>query len=211
MSKKIKIAVISANGKLGKLVVNEAIKRGMDVTAFVRSQNQTKTSKVVIKDVFEITKSDLENFDFVVNAFGVWKEDELYLFNKEIQHLCDILSETNTRLIHLGGAGSLYVDNNTMLYQTKDFPKEFYLLASQHASAFLELKKRNDVKWTVFHPAANLIFDGKKIGEYKLGNEFLQLSSNGKSEISYDDFSLAIVDEIEKGNHIHQRLSVVWK
>ena len=66
----MKIAVVAANGKEGKLVVREAIRRGHDVTVFVRGENRTDAEKCVSKDLFNLTADDLADFDVVVDAFG---------------------------------------------------------------------------------------------------------------------------------------------
>ena len=71
----MKIAVVCANGKAGKLIVKEAVDRGLDVTAVVREENQTAAQKVLTKDLFALTKADLEGFDVVIDAFGAWTAD----------------------------------------------------------------------------------------------------------------------------------------
>lgn len=73
----MKIAVVCANGKAGKLITNEAVKRGHDVAAIVRKENQTIAKKVILKDLFDLTESDLIGFDVVVDAFGVWTSEKI--------------------------------------------------------------------------------------------------------------------------------------
>ena len=77
--------------------------------------------------------------------------------------------------------------------------------------ALNELRKRNDVRWTYISPAGDFQADGERSGEYLLGGEELTLNERGESIISYADYAIAMVDEIEKGNHIQQRISVVRK
>ena len=108
--KNMKIAVICANGKAGKLIVKEAQDRKLDVTAVVRGENKTEASQVITKDLFDLTAADLKGFDVVIDAFGAWTEDTLPLHSTSLKHLCDILSGTDTRLLVVGGAGSLYVN-----------------------------------------------------------------------------------------------------
>lgn len=67
-----KIAVVAANGKAGKLIVEEAVQRDMDVTAFVRSENATVAQKAIVRDIMNLTAEDLVGFDAVVDAFGAW-------------------------------------------------------------------------------------------------------------------------------------------
>ncbi len=73
----MKLAVVCANGKAGKLIVKEAVSRGLDVTAVVREENQTAAQKVLKKDLFDLTAADLAGFDVVIDAFGAWTEDTL--------------------------------------------------------------------------------------------------------------------------------------
>ena len=100
----MKIAVVAANGKAGKLIVKEALDRGLDVTAFVRSANKTAAKKVVQKDIMDLTKDDLKDFDAVVDAFGVFDPDKLSQHSTTLKHLCDILSGSKTRLLVVGVA-----------------------------------------------------------------------------------------------------------
>lgn len=204
-----KIAVVCANGRVGKLIVKEAVGRGLDVTAFVRGENKTEASKYVSKDLFELTKEDLAGFDAVVDAFGAWKEEDLPLHSTSLKHLCDLLSGSNTRLIYVGGAGSLYVSPDTMLYRTPDFPSVFVPLASAQVKTYFELKERNDVRWTFVSPAADFQADGERTGKYILAGDNFTLNSRGESIISYADYAIAVVDEITSGNHIRERISLV--
>lgn len=66
----MKIAVVCANGKAGKLIVKEAAERGLDVTAIVRGENQSEARQVLQKDLFDLIASDLADFDVVIDAFG---------------------------------------------------------------------------------------------------------------------------------------------
>lgn len=207
----MKIAVVCANGKEGKLIVKEALERGIDVTAVVRGKNESAATKVITKDLFDLQAADLEGFDVVIDAFGAWTPETLPQHSTSLKHLCDILSGKETRLLIVGGAGSLYVnpEHTAQVMDGADFPEIFKPLACHMGKALEELRSRNDVKWTYISPAGDFQADGTKIGKYILGGEELTLNSKGESIISYADFAVAMVDEAVKGNHIHQRISVV--
>ena len=207
----MKIAVVCANGKAGKLITNEAVERGFDVTAVVRGENKTNAKNVIQKDLFDLSKEDLKDFDVVVDAFGAWTPDVLPQHSTSLKHLCDILSGTDTRLVVVGGAGSLYVnkEHTMQVMDTPDFPEMFKPLAQAQGKALEELRQRKDVKWTFISPAGDFQAEGTKTGKYILAGEELTLNSKGESVISYADYAIAFVDEIEKGNHIQQRISVV--
>lgn len=207
----MKIAVICANGKAGKLIVKEAVNRGLDVTAVVRGENQTAAQKVLQKDLFDLTAEDLKDFDVVIDAFGAWTEETLPQHSTSLAHLCDALSGSETRLLVVGGAGSLYVDkeHTACLSDTPTFPDAFKPLAAAMAKALGELRRRSDVKWTYISPAADFRADGERTGKYILGGEELTLNAKGESVISYADYAIAMVDETVNGSHIRQRISVV--
>lgn len=207
----MKIAVVCANGKAGKLIVKEALGRGLDVTAVVRAENQTEAEHVIRKDLFELTADDLREFDVVIDAFGAWTPETLPQHSTSLKHLCDLVSQTDTRLLVVGGAGSLYVnpEHTVQVMDGADFPEVFKPLASNMGKALEELRTRNDVKWTYVSPAGDFQADGERTGKYILGGEELILNSRGESVISYADYAVAMVEEAVNGNHIQQRISVV--
>ncbi len=169
--------------------------------------------KAVIKDIMDIAAEDLAGFDAVVDAFGAWTPETLDQHSSTLAHLCDCLAGTETRLLVVGGAGSLYVNpEHTMtVSDTPDFPEAFKPLAAAMAKALGELRERNDVKWTYISPAGDFQADGERTGEYVLGGEELTLNAAGESVISYADYAIAMVDEIESGDHVQQRISTVRK
>lgn len=207
------IAVVAANGHSGQLIVKEALERGHDVTVFVRSKNRTPAKKAVVKDIMELTAQDLEGFDAVVDAFGAWTPETLPQHSTTLAHLSDILSGSDTRLLVVGGAGSLYLnpEHSLTVAQAPDFPEAFKPLALAMAAALAELRKRDDVRWTYISPACDFQAEGERTGEYILGGEELTVNERGESIISYADFAVAMLDEIESGNHVGQRISVVRK
>lgn len=209
----MKIAVVCANGKAGKLIVREAAERGLDVTAVVRGENRTSAENVILKDLYDLTAEDLAGFDVVVDAFGAWTEETLPQHSTSLKHLCDILSGTDTRLLIVGGAGSLYVDpeHTVCVADGPDFPDVFKPLAAAMAKALGELRERTDVNWTYISPAGDFQADGERTGAYILGGEELTLNERGESVISYADYAIAVVDEAVNGKHFRERISVVRK
>ena len=207
----MKIAVVCANGKAGKLIVKEAVDRGLDVTAIVRGENHTAAKHVLKKDLFDLMAADLEEFDVVIGAFGTWAEETLPQHSTSLKHLCDVLSGTSTRLLVVGGAGSLYVnpEHTACVADGPNFPDMFKPLAAAMAKALGELRQRKDVQWTYISPAGDFQAEGDRTGKYILGGEELVLNSKGESVISYADYAIAMIDEATKGNHIQERISVV--
>ncbi len=208
----MKIAIVAADGRAARKIATEAVSRGMDVTCFGRRDtNTTPADKYVKRDIFDLTKEDLSGFDAVVDAFGAWTPETLDQHSSTLKHLCDLLAGTQTRLLVVGGAGSLYLNKeHTMtLSDSPEFPDSYKPLAGAMAKALAELRTRDDVLWTYISPAGDFQADGERTGKYIQGGEELTLNSRGESIISYADYAVCMVDEIEAGKHIRQRISVV--
>ena len=207
----MKLAVAAANGKAGRLITEEAINRGLDVTAIVRGENRTAAKDAIIKDIFDITAEDLKDFDVIVNAYGSWAPDTASTIVDATMHLVDVLKGTDKRLVIVGGAGSLYVDpeHTKTVVDVTPFPEAAMPVVNAHGKLLEELRKVDDVNWTYVSPAGDFQAEGERTGEYILGGEELVLNSKGESKISYADYAIAIVDEVESGSHIKERISVV--
>ena len=201
--KNLRVAVVAANGRVGQLVVEEATRRGMDVTAVVRGENKTAAEKSLVKDALELTAADLGGFDAVVDAAG----------GNVAVHLADCVAGTPTRLVVVGGAGSLFVnpEHTVTVDQGPDFPEDWKPLSAAHGAALANLRERTNVEWTYVSPAADFQADGERTGEYTLAGEELALNAAGQSTVSYADYAIAIVDLLESGEHVRERVSVVSK
>lgn len=207
------VAVVCANGRVGQLVVKEAVDRGMEVTAIARGENKSVAPRFISKDVFDLTADDLSGFDAVVDAFGAWTPETIPGIPAAMKHLADLVAGTDTRLLVVGGAGSLFVnpEHTATLDMGPDFPEDWKPLSAAHGKGLADLRARTDVKWTYVSPAADFQADGPRTGSYILGGEELTLSEDGVSEVSYADYAIAMVDEIEAGEHVCERISVVRK
>ena len=206
-----KVAIIGANGKTGVNLVKEALKQGHNVTAIVRNKEYKNGDvKVVYKDVLELTKADLAGFDTVISAFAAWTPETFGLHKKVAKHLADALSGTKTRLLVIGGAGTLYVDDKgTMAMDTPSFPAEYMGVAKATAESFFELKGRKGVLWTYVSPAGDYDANGARTGRYVLGGDNLILNSKNESYISYADLALAVIDELKNGAFVQKRFTAV--
>lgn len=207
----MKIAVVCANGRAGRLIAEEAQRRGHDVSAVVRGENRTAVPSEIVKDVFELTAEDLAGFDAVVDAFGAWAPEVLEQHVRSSQHLCDLLSGTEVPLFIVGGAGSLYVnpEHSVQVADGPDFPEAFKPLANAQEAELEALRSRTDEKWTFVSPACDFQADGERTGRYLLAGEELTLNERGESIVSYADYAIAMVDEVENPAHPRQRISVV--
>jgi putative NADH-flavin reductase len=208
----MKIAIIGAAGKAGSRILKEALNRGHNVTAIVRHPEKMDDPAVscLKKDVFDLTTEDLTPFDVVVNAISAPPGKE-YLYVDAGRNLIRILSGADrTRLIVVGGAGSLYVDEaeKTRVVDTPDFPEQFLATASNQAKNLEDLKQSEHLNWTFLSPSALFVL-GKRTGHFTTGRNRLLVNSEGKSYVSYEDYAAALVDEIEKPKHLNERFTVV--
>lgn len=111
----------------------------------------------------------------------------------------------------MGGAGSLFVDEaqTTRLVDTPEFPKEYVATASQQGENLKDLQQTEGLKWTFLSPAAFFDPEGKRTGSYVKGKDQLIVNSKGDSYVSYADYAIALVDEIEQAAHVGERFTVV--
>lgn len=206
----MKIAIIGATGRAGSRITAEALSRNHEVTAIVR--NAAKISnpavKVVEKDILALNTADLQGYDAVVSAFGAPRELQ-HLHVETAKHLTALLKNLDKpRLIIVGGAGSLLVDDNkTELCATPDFPTEYKITATAMRDELLFLRGVSDVNWTFLSPSAEFA-PGERTGRYRLSKDHLLTDNDGNSAISMEDYAIALVDELEQPRHIKQRFTV---
>ncbi|MFO1445126.1 NAD(P)-dependent oxidoreductase [Bacillus sp. Bva_UNVM-123] len=206
------IAIIGASGKAGGAILKEAVERGHYVTAIVRDAAKLadKNIAVIEKNIFELTTNDIKEFDVVVNAFGApLGEEQAHV---DAGHaLIEALKGTNTKALIVGGAGSLYVDENKTLkvIDTPDFPDMFKPTAKGQGRNLQELQATSDITWTFISPSAIFDPEGKRTGSYQAGKDHLLVNSKGDSYISYADYAIAVLDEIENPQHVNERFTVV--
>ncbi|GIP24469.1 NAD(P)-dependent oxidoreductase [Paenibacillus sp. J22TS3] len=207
-----KIAVVGASGKAGSRILKEASDRGHEVTAIVRDKGKLgehAAKSVLEKDVFDLKKVDLATFDVVVNAFGApMGQEHLHVDAGNV--LIEALKGTEVRLIVVGGAGSLFVDEakTVRVVDTPGFPDFVKPTASNQAKNLDILKQTEGLKWTFISPSAEFAL-GRRTGAYQTGKDHLLTNSAGDSYVSYEDYAVAVVDEIEQPRHIRERFTVV--
>lgn len=209
----MKIGIIGATGMAGKRLVAEGIKRGHEITAIVRNENKAKEvlgaeARLLVKDVFLLEKSDLDQFDVVVNAFAT-DPGHAYQHVDVVAKLVAMFREVEQpRLFFILGAGSLLDENNELFLKTLEtipeasawisIPKEAY-------KALLFLQNTENVNWVGVSPSADFI-DGDA-GSYQLGTDHLLVSKSGKSVITSGTMAVAIFDEIESPQFIKRRFT----
>jgi len=209
--KHMNILVIGANGNAGRRIVEKALKAGHQVSGVVRREGAIEGIPTIVKDALQLTKQELTQFDVVVNATSAFTPDTYHLPADLTLLLVKALANTNTRLIAIGGAGSLYVDEDhtVQLNDTPEFPKEFLARSKTHGKSDDILRKFSNVDWTMFTPPPILDVEGPESNDYVLGNENVILNKEGKPYLSYATFAQILVDEINNHKFSRQRFTAV--
>jgi putative NADH-flavin reductase len=203
----MKIAVIGATGMIGSRVVAEAASRGHQVTAVSRS-GQAPDHPNVLARAADITDSGVAadlaaQHEVIVSAIGPSREvggDPAAFAATLVQLARDLKT---TRLVVVGGAGSLLTESGVRLVDTPEFP-EIYKAESLAAAASLEaLRALDDAgDWTYLSPAP-VIAPGERTGSYRVGSD-----NPIGAQISAEDYAVALVDEIESAAHTGRRFTV---
>lgn len=209
----MKIGIIGASGKAGSLILKEAVERGHEVTAIVRdaAKVQNQDVEVVEKNIFDLKAEDIKDFDVVVNAFNAAPGAEHQHVDAGKVLIEALKGAPETRLLVVGGAGSLFVDEakTLQLFDTPDFPEAYLATARNMGKNLEELQNAIGIHWTFISPAAFFNPEGKRTGSYQTGKDHLILNAKGDSYISYADYAIAVLDEIEHPQHKNERFTVV--
>ena len=180
----MKIGIIGANGKAGNLILKEAVNRGHQVTAIVRdaSKLKEKVDAVIEKSIFDLTSDDIKSFDVVVNAFGApIGEEQAHVDAGRV--LMEALKGISTRAIIVGGAGSLFVDENETIrvMDTPDFPDIFIPTAKGKDEIYKICRNHRILRGLFISPSAMFDSEGKRTGFYQAGKDHLLVNSKGES------------------------------
>jgi len=208
--------VFGANGRLGQRVVEEAQRRGHEVTAVVRDaaslHDQGEGVRVEVADVSDPSgvASAVADQDAVISTVGRDEENPTFVIEAAGSLLAGLARAGVPRLVFAGGAGSLLVAPGTRLVDTPDFPEEYKAEAQAHAQA-LELFRDSDteVRWTYVSPGA-LLAPGERRGTYRTAGNDLLVDEEGHSHISMEDFAIALLDEVEQPRHVGERFHAAY-
>lgn len=210
----MKIAIIGATGMAGTALYKESMSRGHEVTAIVRHKDKAVSLlgngvKVIDKDVFDLTKSDLEGFDVIINAFAT-APATAYLHLDLAAKLVSFFRETKCpRLFFVLGAGSLLDQNDKLFLDTlKNIPDvASWISIPIEANKTLNfLRSIENVNWVGVSPSAEFIAGEATVPV--LGKDHLLTSSKGESIVTNGTMAVAILNEIENPQFICTRFTV---
>jgi putative NADH-flavin reductase len=199
------IGLIGATGHVGSRILAELARRGHTVTAIARNPGRIALPPGVTAaggDAADpVDLADLlKGHDAAVSAVPFASSDP--------DKLIEAVKRAGLhRYVVVGGAGSLEVEPGIRLIDTPEFP-EAHKDEAEKGAAFLDrLRREKELEWTFLSPSANFA-PGERTGTFRLGQDRLLVDAKGESRISFEDFAMALVDELENPKHIRQRFTV---
>jgi putative NADH-flavin reductase len=200
-----KIAIIGATGRAGSQLLEEALRRGHTVTAIARNTDKIGVRPgVIAKQVDALDAQALEQAirgnDVVISA--------AHFATLPAEAVINPVKKAGVkRLLVVGGAGSLLLSGGSRVIDSPGFPEEYKAEASA-GSVFLDtLRQEKDLDWTFLSPSAEFV-ETARTGKFRLGQDELLVSREGRSWISFADFAIALIDEVETPKHSRQRFTV---
>ena len=201
----MKIAVIGASGNAGSRITAELARRGHSVTAIARNPE-----KIAAQANVTATRGDVMDQAGLARLLAGHDAaiSSVHFLASDPAKLIGAAKESKVgRYLVVGGAGSLEVAPGVRLVTTPGFPVA-YKAEAEKGAAFLDLlRAEKELNWTFLSPSA-LFMAGERTGKFRLGTDQLLTSADGKSSISFEDFAVALADEIERPAHIRQRFTV---
>jgi putative NADH-flavin reductase len=210
----MKIVLFGASGTIGQRILAEAVGRGHQVTAVVRVPSRLPARDGVVAERGDVLDAQsvaqrVDDADAVVSAVSP-DAGKIEQVAASFHALIAGLKQAGVkRLLVVGGAGSLEVAPGLQLVDAPDFPSAWKPVASAHRDALALLREERDLDWTYLSPAA-MIQPGERTGVFRRGGDTLVTDANGESRISAEDFAIALVEELERPEHVRRRFTVAY-
>jgi putative NADH-flavin reductase len=197
----MRITLFGPTGMIGSRIAGELAKRGHDVSGASRSTGADVTDPASVA-------AAASGADAVVSAVSARDVD--YTLVDVARSLTDGVRRAGvSRLLIVGGAGGLEVAPGVRLVDTPDFHDEWKPEALAQADALDFYRGVDDLDWTYVSPAA-YIHPGERTGRYRLGGDQVLVDDDGNSEITAEDYAIAIADLLAQDNHARQRVTAAW-
>lgn len=212
----MKMMIIGVFGRAGRAIYREAIRRGHHVVGVAhRKHKRPVIDQLLIKDISDISAVDVAKLDVVIDAVGAWSPQTEVVHTDGLAHVISLLKGTPTRYLKVGGANTLYTDQQHR-HQLQELPRYYPLymqgLCLAHSIGLQILKDSQDVSWTYVTPPYNFDPDGKTTGTYHVtGDEYFPQPdpSDGKNDyISYADYAKGLVDIAENHLYLGQQITL---
>jgi len=199
------IALVGASGNIGTKIAGELLSRGHTVTGIARNPEKITAQEgltAVAGDIMEPEKlaEILKGHDAVICASS-------FIPNESEKLLEAVRKSGVERFLMVGGAASLYNEKGEKVWESLELPEEVMTYIKEGMRALDLLREEGGLEWTFFSPAV-FIGPGERTGKFRLGKDNVVADANGESKISYDDYAIAMVDELEQGNNIKGRFTI---
>ena len=205
------VVLFGASGMIGRRILKELLTREHGVESVVRHPEKLKSEpgdQVRVGDILnpESVAETATGMDAAISAYAPPQDDQAKLLDATRSLIEGLKKAGVRRLLMVGGAGSLEVSPGVQLIDTPSFPAAWKSIAEKHREA-LDILKASDLDWTSFSPAA-FIEPGERTGKFRVGTDQLIVDEKGESRISAEDYAVALVDELEKSEHVKARFTV---
>jgi uncharacterized protein len=205
------VVVYGATGNSGKEIVKELLSRGHTVTGVARKVSSLKAEKGLTVKTDDLSKVDaiaavIKGADAVVSAYAPPPDNTDAMIGVTEREIEAVKKTGAKRLLVVGGAGLLEVAPGVTLIKSGHLPAEYLPIATAHEKA-LGVLRASDINWTYLSPGAYFV-PGDRTGKFRLGTKELVSDAKGESKISFADYAIALVDEIEKPAHERGLFSV---
>jgi putative NADH-flavin reductase len=198
------IALIGASGNVGSRLLKELTARGHQVTAIARDPARIPAQPGVtpvrgdVKDGAGLSAL-LKGHDAVISTVRFLDTDPAALIDA-------VRASGVKRYLVVGGAASLLVAPGKRLLDDPGFPEAYKPEASAGVAFKEALQRVADLDWTFLSPPAVFV-PGERTGRFRTGKDDLLVGEQG-STISFEDYAVAMVDEIEQPKHVRERFTV---
>jgi hypothetical protein len=199
------VALIGASGKIGTRIAAELVLRGHQVTGIARHPENIPQLEGMTAVAGDFTAPQtiaqvLKGHEAIISAAS--------FIPGEAENLIEAVRLSGVkRFLMVGGAASLLTDSGERVLDTLELPEEWKAPIQEGIRTLDLLQQADDLDWTFFSPAV-MIGPGERTTQFRLGKDHVIKDDNGASKISYDDYAIAMVDELEQGNHIKRRFTV---
>ena len=197
----MKIAYIGASGDVGKRVVPELVSRGQQVTAISKHPDRLPTGDGITPREGDIDDPEtmtglLKGHDVVVSSVQFKKYDHEKL-------IAAVKASGVPRYFVCGGSGTAHAPGTTTrIMDLPSFPEAAMVSATNAARFFDRINQESELDWTFITPPPPPGFaPGTRTGRYRTGQDEMLVPEGGKPGISYEDYAIAIADEIGERKH----------
>ncbi|WP_348970054.1 NAD(P)-dependent oxidoreductase [Pseudomonas atacamensis] len=200
-----KIAIIGATGRAGSQLLEEALRRGHSITAIARDTSKVGDRAGVVSKSLDVLDSAalqaaVAGHDVVISA--------AHFATVPASAIVGPVKQAGVkRLLVVGGAGSLLLPDDTRVIDSAGFPAEYKAEAGAGAEFLDALRQEQELDWTFLSPSAEFV-EGERSAQYRVGKDHLLVSAEGRSWITFADYAIALIDEVQTPKHLRQRYTV---